>query len=48
MRLRKLSKPKFMLGSWSAIDGTSCEVARIELLRDGSKVVMAATVIVMF
>ena len=47
MRLRKSSKPKLMLGSWSAMEGTSCEVARIELLRDGSKVVMAATVIVM-
>lgn len=39
MRLRKSSKPKLMLGSWSAIEGTSCE-ARIELLSEGSKVVI--------
>lgn len=39
MRLRKSSKPKFMLGSWSAIEGTSWG-ARIELLREGSNVVM--------
>jgi hypothetical protein len=43
IRLRKSSKPKLMPGSWSAIEGTSCE-ARIELLRDGSKVVILNTV----
>ena len=43
MRLRKSSKPKLMLGSWSAIEGTSCE-ARIELLSDGSKVVIVRVV----
>jgi hypothetical protein len=40
MRLRRSSKPKLMLGSWSAMDGTSCEVARIELLSEDSKVVI--------
>lgn len=40
MRLRRSSKPKLMPGSWSAMEGTSCEVARIELLSEGSKVVI--------
>jgi hypothetical protein len=44
MRLRRSSKPKSILGSWSAMDGASCEEARIVVLMDGSKVVMLRTV----
>jgi hypothetical protein len=40
MRLRKSSNPKLMLGSWSAMDGASCEEARMVVLSEGSKVVM--------
>jgi hypothetical protein len=40
MRLRRSSKPKLIEGSWSAMDGASCDEARIVVLRDGSKVVM--------
>jgi hypothetical protein len=29
-----------ILGSWSAIDGASCDEARIVVLSEGSKVVM--------
>jgi hypothetical protein len=40
MRLRRSSKPKLIDGSWSAMDGASCEEARIVVLMEGSKVVM--------
>lgn len=38
MRLRRSSKPKLIEGSWSAIEGASCDEAR--MLIDGSNVVM--------
>jgi hypothetical protein len=41
MRLRSSSKPKLIEGSWSAIDGVSCEEARMLALSAGSKVVIA-------
>ena len=44
MRARKSSNPKLMLGSWSAMEGASCEEARIVVLSEGSKVVMIAPV----
>jgi hypothetical protein len=44
MRLRRSSKPKLMLGSWSAMEGASCDEARIVVLREGSKVVIVKDV----
>jgi len=40
MRLRRSSKPKLIEGSWPAMDGASCEGARILALREDSKVIM--------
>lgn len=42
IRLRRSSNPKFMDGSWSAMEGASCDDARIIALvdREGSKVVI--------
>lgn len=44
MRLRKSSKPKLIEGSWSAMDGASCDDARMVVLREGSKVVILESV----
>ena len=44
IRLRRSSKPKLIEGSWSAIDGVSCEEARRPALINGSNVVILDSV----
>lgn len=42
MRLRRSSNPKLTDGSWLAMEGASCDEARIVVLSEGSKVVMVS------